>query len=569
MKKLKNCVCLAERLAYRWIFLLFVCLFTCLFVKAERNLTRLYKQCAVLGSDKLMNMGDGFLVENKTDSAYVCYSIITNRYVDDMSPKDKSLCVEACLRQWRIYFFYFFDYKMSLSILDKAKAIAEDIGERNPEIYLSYGIIYLTVGEQSSLRNYKFKAIEYFRKSLYLSQMTNVKKCIDDAFGNIVLLAPQTVGMENISKDWIIYKKLKTNEFDGYRRYNELLYKGYLAMYKREYADALASFRMQLDIKNVSVTRYHTAAYNNMALVFNDMGQYLKAISCLDIPQKIAEEHKVKDVLLDIYKQKAIYFRKAGNMYLYGEYTHKANHLKDELQAYQQISNLNEAKFLDKLNYAKKQVDDERAKNRFLFKVEIATFVVVGSVLLFLLIICHKNKLLRRANIQLYMRNMELLKVERSAARLRTKYGEVQYACNTPNVPYKEKYKISHLGEAQKDSILAKVTETMESCEEVFTPDFSAERLAKITGIPYAYISQVINERCQCNFYHFINKYRINEACRRINKGHDFKRLTIEAISNSVGFKSRTTFISSFKRVTGLLPSEYIRIANSKKHPDV
>jgi AraC-like DNA-binding protein len=36
------------------------------------------------------------------------------------------------------------------------------------------------------------------------------------------------------------------------------------------------------------------------------------------------------------------------------------------------------------------------------------------------------------------------------------------------------------------------------------------------------------------------------------------------AISQSVGFKSRSAFVTAFKRFTGLTPSEYLRVAKEK-----
>ena len=78
-------------------------------------------------------------------------------------------------------------------------------------------------------------------------------------------------------------------------------------------------------------------------------------------------------------------------------------------------------------------------------------------------------------------------------------------------------------------------------------------------------VSQVINEKAGCNFNNLINEYRIKEACRRMNDTEQYGKYTIEAISTSVGFKSRSTFLLQFKRVTGLTPSEYQRAQKSGK----
>lgn len=38
---------------------------------------------------------------------------------------------------------------------------------------------------------------------------------------------------------------------------------------------------------------------------------------------------------------------------------------------------------------------------------------------------------------------------------------------------------------------------------------------------------------------------------------NDYSNVTIQAIANDVGFKSRTNFASVFKKQTGLSPNEY------------
>jgi AraC-like DNA-binding protein len=104
----------------------------------------------------------------------------------------------------------------------------------------------------------------------------------------------------------------------------------------------------------------------------------------------------------------------------------------------------------------------------------------------------------------------------------------------------------------------------MDNSDEIFSPDFSLERLAMLSGSKYKYVSQVINEHYQQNFNNFLNSYRIKEACKRMGDVEGYGNYTIEAISESVGFKSRSTFVASFKRITGLTPSQYQRMAKQE-----
>jgi AraC-like DNA-binding protein len=92
------------------------------------------------------------------------------------------------------------------------------------------------------------------------------------------------------------------------------------------------------------------------------------------------------------------------------------------------------------------------------------------------------------------------------------------------------------------------------------------ERLAMLSGSKYKYVSQVINEYYEQNFNNFLNSYRIKEACKRMSDLENYGNYTIEAISESVGFKSRSTFVASFKRITGLTPSQYQRMAREEAH---
>ncbi|SNZ01498.1 helix-turn-helix domain-containing protein [Flagellimonas pacifica] len=67
-------------------------------------------------------------------------------------------------------------------------------------------------------------------------------------------------------------------------------------------------------------------------------------------------------------------------------------------------------------------------------------------------------------------------------------------------------------------------------------------------------VSQVINEYLQKNFYSLLNHYRIQEA-KHLLISQPF--LSVKAIMYEVGFNSKTSFYSAFKKETGLSPNDY------------
>jgi AraC-like DNA-binding protein len=67
------------------------------------------------------------------------------------------------------------------------------------------------------------------------------------------------------------------------------------------------------------------------------------------------------------------------------------------------------------------------------------------------------------------------------------------------------------------------------------------------------------------NFNNLLNEFRVREACRRLAEDDIYTNYTIEAIAESIGFKSRSNFISTFKKLTGITPSEYKRIATKQQ----
>ena len=123
--------------------------------------------------------------------------------------------------------------------------------------------------------------------------------------------------------------------------------------------------------------------------------------------------------------------------------------------------------------------------------------------------------------------------------------------------------------EEQRKAILACIMHTMEQTEDFCDSNFTIERLAEKAGTNTRYASQVINQVFGKNFRTLLNEYRIKEAMRRLMDDDTYGKLTIKAISESVGYKSQANFITVFTRITGIKPSMYQKLSREEKEKKI
>lgn len=96
----------------------------------------------------------------------------------------------------------------------------------------------------------------------------------------------------------------------------------------------------------------------------------------------------------------------------------------------------------------------------------------------------------------------------------------------------------------------------MSSEKPYLDQDLNIFSLAKRLNTNSKYLSQVINQDFNKSFVHFVNEYRIEEAKQILLTKNNY---TIEAQSQMVGFKSKSSFNIAFKRHTGQTPSHFIQ----------
>ncbi|SNZ00761.1 helix-turn-helix domain-containing protein [Flagellimonas pacifica] len=80
--------------------------------------------------------------------------------------------------------------------------------------------------------------------------------------------------------------------------------------------------------------------------------------------------------------------------------------------------------------------------------------------------------------------------------------------------------------------------------------------LANEIGIPKRKLSELINDHYDQNFVDFINTYRINRAKERFMNPQSPNETILEVLYE-VGFNSKSSFNTAFKKKTGITPSEF------------
>ena len=89
-------------------------------------------------------------------------------------------------------------------------------------------------------------------------------------------------------------------------------------------------------------------------------------------------------------------------------------------------------------------------------------------------------------------------------------------------------------------------------------PGFNLSKMALDLQVSERILSNYFNTELKISFSEWKNNQRIDYACKLIEEGKATK-LTVEGISQNVGFSSRSKFIDAFKERKGVVPSTYIK----------
>jgi len=125
-----------------------------------------------------------------------------------------------------------------------------------------------------------------------------------------------------------------------------------------------------------------------------------------------------------------------------------------------------------------------------------------------------------------------------------------------PVYEHKEKYAGSRLTKAELLKYKSDLWSHMSTQEKYLNSELTIDDLANELALTPKIVSQIINEGYSCNFFDFVNKFRVEEAKSLLSSRTDDK-MTIQEVMYDAGFNSKSSFNTAFKKFTKLTPTQF------------
>lgn len=119
-----------------------------------------------------------------------------------------------------------------------------------------------------------------------------------------------------------------------------------------------------------------------------------------------------------------------------------------------------------------------------------------------------------------------------------------------------EKYSRSGLTESAAELIEKRLHRLMKSEKRFLEPNLTLNQLADAVGASPQWLSQYINQYHQCNFFDYVNSFRVNHVQQLIRESINTENTLLD-LALAAGFNTKSTFNSSFKKITGYTPSNW------------
>ncbi len=522
-----------------------------------------YNRLARFTTEELMRRGQDFL-QNKgwVDSAIVCYSIVANRAQSDNQESMEMYQIATALNNLGyIYATYYYDYHKAYENLNQSMELSRRYGFDNNLAYA-----YLNMASIINARNslyagetFSSDALDNTRLAFDVAVKAREWNVAVTSIYNMLEMMSNKNDIGLIEPELTRFKNLQLTDSVEMWQCTRMFCQATEAYFSGQYAKALEYYnQMEARAQDVTTNRQQCIikAMQQKAVVLAAMHRYQEAIACLQQVAEITVKQGMQSELIDTYRALAHVYAAMGNSQKADHYDYKYLKAKDELIQKSHVEKLEKSRFLDEMRRVNEQVEEIQAKHERTHQLLLMMSLIAAIILIALVLLVRSNIKQRNYIRHLYEKNVQLLDVKvADTVPAAQPIGEQEESA--------PKYQ-GLLDQESKDRLFDQIKRVMDDMSIICKPDFSLQQLAEQVGSNYKYVSHVLNECYGKSFKQVLNEQRVREACRMFNDAERYGNLTIEAIAANLGFNSRSNFTVTFKRITGISPSDFMKMAKGK-----
>lgn len=469
------------------------------------------------------------------DSAILCFAVLSDRLQNEPeSEKSKELQAKTLTNLGYLFSNFRFDYQKAYSYLRQALDISEKAGfdSIKPYIYLDMAVTTEAFG---SLRQHHELtdsiAERRLSDALEMAGKTRQWRPYKFAFHNLATIYTSRCDTLSTSRLLKIHSKMKklpggNKNFD----FIDSIAKGLSSWVAGSPIEAANIFHRLGGETRKGELQNKEIQYSIIGMsadMYNAAGQAEKANSILtDMAREIENDGNAgcrKWITSRMYEN----YKAKGDSAMADAWRLKLYIANEELQSQVTVTPLEGLEFLSKMRAIQDDIAAERAHKKKMSTVIIFLSLFFASAIILLSLYARRTYKRRKHVQELYQKVIAEVNSRRD-----TSDNEID-----PN-------------------LMRSIKQILDNSPAVLKADFSLTTLARETGSNTTYVSHAINSGFGQSFSALVAKRRIDEACMML-QAREYDNLTVEAIAENVGIKSRSNFSSLFKKIAGMTPTEF------------
>lgn len=504
----------------------------------------------------LINQGSNYLIDGPeyADSAIACFSKVVASYHKGLPEEQMRHCAMAAVNLSSVYFSPIEDYKAAYQSLVRASEISDSINSPAiaVQIAMNFANIYAIFSQQIESPEFNDLSIEEYHKAFRIAFDNELWLQAIVTFCNFTSELQKPGYLRQFADEIREFAALPDIPDDPNFCYARGRQRSAMALLDGDTATAISCLKAQLGsgYETPYSTIYTYQDLRALSYLYYQTHRLDLALHYANELLRFGKEENDLEALSDAYRLMESVYRGNEDWDAAREMHARFLVIQDSILNFQNLRTVDNLKFINDLAIERRKAmillseADKQRKIRELI-IFFAGLILVITVPL-LIVIVNRHRRLKASYKDLYNRSQRILEQEEMNRQLREDNLKSGAAENET---------------AELHPGAMRVLAVLDRSAEVFDPYFSLERLSELTDMRPRTLSATLNEQLHTTFRDLINQYRVREACKKLSDVENFGHYTIEAVAHSVGYKSRTSLVSAFRKETGLTPSEYQRIA--------